>query len=645
MLQGGWELRLMRKRILASAIVALFVVSLGWVTASADQGEMSAVIASGEIASNSGSGSFTYRPGVQGSFQPTQDDPLMQLRYRIWTLVGEPVWEFTGWAPRLASIKLRSDEGMPLLTILRQDNLPNGTVRWNEAAAQATVSADLMDLARIYDFSFKATVSPSCEGAFCPGRLEKLPATVRGDVFEADAELSSVSIYRSYQGILGQPGEWGWGVPGSPSWDETFVWLGGSNSRPSFSRDSFKEGLLGREEAKEVMRRLLHAYQSNGREPVVHLEVGDFRLNIHDLMRAIRKAEPEALHAVHGIHSSLDARLSEIIEDHFDKVRRHGLKPALEKEREEIEKTIPPYRELLSDQLFSDWKALRDHAPEAVADERAEVLLRELAPAVTKHLADGRQDLAASVSQQVEEASTFFAEEPYLSEAMKARWYTLQSSLNLGVGQDSNPGVGQDLIGGRIRVNDDCTFTDVTTNLQWTSFYSGQTCRDGEVVGEPEQLWYIANNSGRDTYPTSIDYVGHSDWRRPSFSELVSLIFCPYSNETNIGVSTDYAINNRLTSANIINCEFFEKNGKSTFTEQFINPQNERIEPESISGGGREILNHFDSVKYLGEEDKQNLKDVKCWEPNINSLEIHANYYDWECETKGGYTIWVRDNG
>ncbi len=649
---------MVRNTIRLVCAAALLSVLLAGGPAVAEQGERSAVIAEGELASRVGSGSFSYRPGVQGTFHAMAGEPLIRLRYRLWTLVGEPVWAFTGRAPRLARIHLQTENNMPLLTIERRPNLPGGTVRWNAAAGLIQVSDDLMDLARIYDFAFLAGLNARSLDQQLPPALRQASPEVVGllDPISIYEQWQGISIYRAYQGILGQPGEWGWSVPGSPDWGETFTRrkVSSGYSVP-FTRDSFKEQLLEPEPAKEAMRRLLHGYQSEGRAPLEGLMVGGFQVDINDLIRSIRKAEPEALHRLNGVHSKYDEQLSAIVEDYADELRRKGLIPALEREGEEIDAVVSRHEQRLSDTLIASWKAIRAEAPIDAANSRAEAQLRELGPAVSEHLSEGRLEFSPDLQQRLDQARAFFAAEPNLGKAMKARWRTLESALE--------PDAGKNLFAGRLRDNGDGTVTDVVSGLQWTRFMEGQEWRDGRVIGEPNQHKAITTSEepARSEFP--LDHAGHQDWRLPSLEDLSTLIYCPNSNSTDIHFSE---LLSAAKYARLDNCQFYidelrnEGRADRLQSEKHSDYLAKAIPAFSMRHARlrmrdffdiKDISEHFDSVTY-GPSIRGYVAKRGCW-----SFSLHPAGIDYEAAFTGGrvdtldgycsgsgYVLWVRDS-
>ncbi|RDD63131.1 DUF1566 domain-containing protein [Ferruginivarius sediminum] len=508
-------------------VLAIAVIGIPWpgVSRAADEEDDFAIIAKGEIDSSGVSGTFSFRPGVVGIFQPVVGEPLMRLKYRLWVLVGEPVWAFVGKAPRLARINLTAEDGViPFLTIAARGNLPDGTVHWN-GHDHVTVSRDLMDMARIYDFSFQAVLRRDA--------LNRLPAALRQGKPEADTIFDDVSIYRAYQGLLGQPGEWGWTVPGSPDWGETFTRRG--MVRPSFARDSFKEHLLGREEAKEVMRRLLYNYHDRGlydyseyvrgQAPIVHLETGDFRVHIYDLLRAIRRAEPEALHLLDGVRSVYDEELSRIVSDFADDVRREGLTEELAREAEEIDAVVSSHRERLSDAVVAAWRDVRANAPAAAADRRAAAYLRDLGPQVAARLSEWHLELPSGLDDDLEKARAFFAADPPVSDAVKAKWRALEDALD--------PGGGDDLVAQRYRDHGNGTVTDVVTGLQWMLCTYGREFVEWPREAHPGKHVRPRCEGDRkrvyvDTLPRpgEVSFAGHSDWRVPTIEELETLVYC-----------------------------------------------------------------------------------------------------------------------
>lgn len=79
-----------------------------------------------------------------------------------------------------------------------------------------------------------------------------------------------------------------------------------------------------------------------------------------------------------------------------------------------------------------------------------------------------------------------------------------------------------DLIGELFRDNHDGTITDVRTNLIWMRCSMGQEWNGQICEGEAKQVnWANANASALNS-----SFLGKTDWRLPTFSELNGLVYC-----------------------------------------------------------------------------------------------------------------------
>ncbi|MHC5020856.1 MAG: hypothetical protein ACYTGX_12240 [Planctomycetota bacterium] len=129
----------------------------------------------------------------------------IEVRYRMWRLVGEPVFVFE---PRY---QLDPQKGIAwdwAHKILVRTSAPPRTVEAtdvvNGTARYLTVSQDLWDLIRIRSFGMTFAVNTRTGIGGRPG----VPVTV--------------AIHQGLTAVMSGPEKWGWDVPGSPSWAKTF---------------------------------------------------------------------------------------------------------------------------------------------------------------------------------------------------------------------------------------------------------------------------------------------------------------------------------------------------------------------------------------------------------------------------------------
>lgn len=279
----------------------------------------------------------------------------MQLRYKLWTLVGEPVWTFAAKVPELKKITLRRGRDN-LLYIRRNPALPSGAVSWFAGSNQIYVAPDVMAKARMYDFAMHLP--------FDQRALEVLPKAFRGKSELDGASLIAdgfPSIYRPFPGIMGVAGQWSWDVPGSPNWDNLF--RSTKLFTPDFTPASYSQGAYDAETSKAIMRRLLHAHgvRKINVIPSISAAVGDVKFSLHDLLQEIRKKHPKALDPIYGVWNDEDRALANIVSAFENDFYAQGSTPAMKAEAKRIDALVREFQQELSPSITSLWRSVIDN--------------------------------------------------------------------------------------------------------------------------------------------------------------------------------------------------------------------------------------------------------------------------------------------
>lgn len=376
-------------------------------------------IISGEI-SDAGAtgliGEFPLWGRIVGNFRCVSTASSLDLRYRIWTLVGEPVFTFVARGPRLDKIRLSDGNGL-LLEITALDSLDQDAVRWH-GGTEVFVARNLMDGAFIYDFSFHAILAATA--------IAPLPAVYRvgGD---HGNRINGASIYRRYPGLVGRGGDWGWDVPGSPDWSRTFSY----RSSAPFTADSYDELLHDELRARAIMRRLLYAYHVKDIAPIQILNTGAYRVSVSSLLHAIAMAEPEAMYPLYGIRTPREQQLFKLVRAYRQRARSDTDTVDLARRRALIDRVMTSLEDQVPSTLRAAWEA------ETGGDEmdpRSQQVLQEVVDALQPHLQADDDALGASMDdralqRRIETAKRHFAQSR--GAAANAAWQRIEGLLEL----------------------------------------------------------------------------------------------------------------------------------------------------------------------------------------------------------------------
>lgn len=344
-------------------LVAFFTLTaLLPITALAQESQkLGQIIIQGEVSISRPFGEKPIKTGITGleaSLEPAWvlgGTRNMQLRYKLWTLVGEPVWTFAAKVPELKTITLRRGTNN-VLYIKRNPYLPSGAVSWQAGSNQITVAPDVMAKACIYDFAMHLP--------FDQRALEVLPKAFRGK-----SELDGVSliasgfpsIYRPFPGIMGVAGQWSWDVPGSPNWDNLF--RSTKLLTPDFTSASYSHGAYDAETSKAIMRRLLYAHGVRKIKviPSITAKVGDVKFTMHDLLFEIRRQHPKALDPIYGVWNDEDRALANIVSAFENDFYAQGSTPAMKAEARKIDALVREFQQELSPSITSLWRNVIDN--------------------------------------------------------------------------------------------------------------------------------------------------------------------------------------------------------------------------------------------------------------------------------------------
>lgn len=380
-------------------------------------------IISGEIADSGGTGltgEFPLWGGIVGNFTSLATAGSLDLRYRIWTLVGEPVFTFVAKGPRLDTIRL-SDGHETLLEIRALDSLDPDAVSWN-GDREVLVARNLMDAAFIYDFSFYAKLAATA--------IAPLPKAYRVDESTSRSRrFRTAAIYRRYPGIVGRGGGWGWDVPGSPDWSRTFSYR--SQISLPFTTDSYDALLYDDQRAREIMRRLLYAYHVQDIAPIHILHTGAYRVSVSNLLHAIATAEPEAVYPLYGIRSPREQQLFHLVHAYRQRARSDTDRADLARRHALVDRVMTSLEDQVPSSLRAAWQA------EAGGDEmdpRSQQVLQDVVDRLQPHLQGDDDAFGASLDdlalqRQIETAKLHFAQAR--GPAASAAWQRIQDLLEL----------------------------------------------------------------------------------------------------------------------------------------------------------------------------------------------------------------------
>ena len=182
-----------------------------------------------------------------------------KVHYNLFMLVGEPCWAFA-FKYHLTSVDIGSG-GSEVRIIPSSDSTP------------------VLDTSGVFTLRVPTAIWEhihlSSEFRF---RLYHLGSTV------SETAGESVSIQKDNPGMLGRPGEWGWDVPGSPSWDRVYV------------SDGFGTGMewlpwnfLDTERAKKSWKIMCN----NGPPYWNNLILSDLKLDLFYFFKELEKSDPQ----------------------------------------------------------------------------------------------------------------------------------------------------------------------------------------------------------------------------------------------------------------------------------------------------------------------------------------------------------------
>jgi hypothetical protein len=192
-----------------------------------------------------------------------------KVRYKLWSLVGEPVgmFEFKYHLAKEVQIGPYSKE---LLTITL--NGGTETTLTTNGHPILSVPASLFERIRLSsDFNFRLQARPSVGGNFL-----------------------FIALQQWHQGILNGQSKWSWDVPGSPAWDKIFV-TDSSGLQINWSDWKF----LNTTEAKTCWKTMC----DTGPEYWTDLWLNDLKLDLMDFRDELEKVNPVAANLLNGITS------------------------------------------------------------------------------------------------------------------------------------------------------------------------------------------------------------------------------------------------------------------------------------------------------------------------------------------------------
>ncbi|WP_157960497.1 hypothetical protein [Marinimicrobium alkaliphilum] len=186
------------------------------------------------------------------------DSPEFEISYNTWTLLGEPVWSFVAKYKLPNGIYVYRDDRRVLEILSPTDSRSIEAHRNGQDSHlyTVTVPSEVYEKIRVTSFRFSANI----------GRY---------------------IISRQNPGITGAHGEWGWDVPGSPTWDKMFLapW-----TNDYYTSDIPEQAWLSGEEAREVY------IEHRGKENVLRPRgLWDVKMDLWPVIREIRRVTPEAL--------------------------------------------------------------------------------------------------------------------------------------------------------------------------------------------------------------------------------------------------------------------------------------------------------------------------------------------------------------
>lgn len=183
----------------------------------------------------------------------------VDLRYRLWRLTGEPVWSFEPryefGAIELGSNSIRRDDSLEDEALIAE-NLPNGSINLR-------VSRELFETIR----------------------MRELHVVAR---FTQSAGISTSIFYNAWiSAVFDRPGKWGWDVPASPAWKETFTTQGD----PLEEGEELQQWIDG-EEAKACWARLEKAWKSEQTPALEYLRCYRMKLDLSNFWMRVEAQQP-----------------------------------------------------------------------------------------------------------------------------------------------------------------------------------------------------------------------------------------------------------------------------------------------------------------------------------------------------------------
>lgn len=230
-------------------------------------------------------------PGMSAQLAPDRRmrGPHIDIAYKIWSLMDEPVWDFRPLymllGPVDGAMHIHRD-GREVLRLhsarqadkIRVRELPGRIM-------QVIIPYDLWQKARVTNFSFSARLSDDI-------RIPSLN-------YQPQIYLRNPSVTAS------EAEQWGWGVPGSRNWSRLFV-----NPRlvPAgvHPYDVSDERYLSEEESRAVIKKVTSDITLPENGPFTAVDIWDIQLDLWPIYRALREDHPEALRYLRG-HSGAEA--------------------------------------------------------------------------------------------------------------------------------------------------------------------------------------------------------------------------------------------------------------------------------------------------------------------------------------------------
>lgn len=411
---------LMLTFLLPVSVLAKEAKSLGQVII---EGEVSIYRPFGEKLIDTGIQDLKAHLEPAGGFDGSQN---MQLRYKLWTLVGEPVWTFAAKVPELKNITL-SRGSNTLLYIKRNPLLPSGAVSWSAGSKQIHVASDVMAKARVYDFSMHLPFDINAFDAPLPEAFRTKSDLDSGSIIAKGFP----SIYRPFPGILGVAGEWSWDVPGSPDWGNLF--RSPALMFPDFSPASYLKGGYDAETSKAIMRRLLYAHGFLKKDVVssVYASVGDLKFTLHDLLREIGKQHPNALDTIYGVLSKEDRVLSKIVAAFENDLYKLGNTPAMIAEARKIDQLVREFQNKLSPSITSIWRNVMKSANELKVEESSNKVIGDVAQIFQRSSGLSAEQIDKDILKSIRAASAKVDAVTAQDSRFTSRKLEIKRSLNL----------------------------------------------------------------------------------------------------------------------------------------------------------------------------------------------------------------------